>query len=625
MVKIKSKTLIALSLLVFVFLLGFSFSVQAYALRQQELNSPVSQYLRENYGVNSIEEYQAKIEQEIWLNYSKQMEALASEHPELNLPQSYIQAGTSTYQPPTLKSELPFYVVVLGEPVVSLQVFSLSGLGLLGLAAVPPVKKRKQLRQALILGIVVLCVFSVGYFVGLTVAQTGTITIEPNSFQTETSYIIFTDGTTIKARNGKTGAIDYSGTDASTVIQSAINALGSTGGKIFIKRGSYTLSAPLSVSLGSNDVIIEGESATTTGFYRNFGGTDFMLNVTGNVNGIGMFGLHNILLNSLYNSLNNPALNLESSGSLHRWSIENVMVYYGLPALRLAGFVWLSDFHFPRIYISEGYGYSWTGTKAIILFEQAGYSDRPKINVVKARINVYASTSNPVDYAVYVNGGYNVFEELEVDSGYYNQSCLCFVAWSNHVKHYRGQDIGATANTKANVYFSGSNCFANSVEGLISTVSKNVEFDNGAYRNYVKMNAFGSGAVIDATGAGIDNMVEFMPPHLSSGTTFTLTHTGAPVIYRGYGVENSGTVYPANNGTVITHGLAGIPTTITLTLNSRRNFATGCYLLDPTVIATSSTTFTIELLYYNVTASAYYAVTPSVYNATIYWNVQYNP
>jgi hypothetical protein len=91
---------------------------------------------------------------------------------------------------------------------------------------------------------------------------------------------------------------------------------------------------------------------------------------------------------------------------------------------------------------------------------------------------------------------------------------------------------------------------------------------------------------------------------------------------RGYVTENSGTVYPANNGTVITHGLAGTPNLITLTLSGSRNFATGCYLLDPTVIATSSTTFTIELLYYNVTANAYYAVTPSVYNATIYWNAQ---
>jgi hypothetical protein len=262
----KSKMLVTVSLLVFVFLLGFSFSVQAYALRQQELNSPVSKYLRENYGVNSIDEYTAKLEQEAWLNYSRQMEALASEYPELNLPQNYMQAGTSTYQPPTLKSEQPFYAVVFDEPVVSLQVFSLSGLCLLGLAAVPPVKRRKQLRQALILGIVVLCVFSVGYFVGLTIAQTGTITIEPGSFTETASYVIWTDGTYVYAKNGMTGAIDFKGTDAAAVIQSVANkVISNGGGKITIRPGVYPCNSQIWIKSAGTRVplIIEGESVPT--------------------------------------------------------------------------------------------------------------------------------------------------------------------------------------------------------------------------------------------------------------------------------------------------------------------------------------------------------------------------
>src|SRR5208337_4016515 len=36
------------------------------------------------------------------------------------------------------------------------------------------------------------------------------------------SYIIYIDGSTIKAQNGLTGQIDYSNTDAATVIQNAI-------------------------------------------------------------------------------------------------------------------------------------------------------------------------------------------------------------------------------------------------------------------------------------------------------------------------------------------------------------------------------------------------------------------
>src|SRR5260370_7688646 len=42
------------------------------------------------------------------------------------------------------------------------------------------------------------------------------------------------------AQNGNTGQIDYSGTDATTVIQSAVNAL-ADGALVFIRRGIYLL------------------------------------------------------------------------------------------------------------------------------------------------------------------------------------------------------------------------------------------------------------------------------------------------------------------------------------------------------------------------------------------------
>jgi len=54
------------------------------------------------------------------------------------------------------------------------------------------------------------------------------------------SYIIFQEGSIIYAKNGKTGDIDFSGTDATTVIQSAINAL-TSGGTIVIKKGIYII------------------------------------------------------------------------------------------------------------------------------------------------------------------------------------------------------------------------------------------------------------------------------------------------------------------------------------------------------------------------------------------------
>jgi len=83
----------------------------------------------------------------------------------------------------------------------------------------------------------------------------------PRGVREETaSYIIFKVGTTYYAKNGETGEIEFSGTDAATVIQSAIDAIGSKGGKIFIKSGVYEISKPIKVNWDADQFIsIQGE------------------------------------------------------------------------------------------------------------------------------------------------------------------------------------------------------------------------------------------------------------------------------------------------------------------------------------------------------------------------------
>ena len=70
------------------------------------------------------------------------------------------------------------------------------------------------------------------------------------------SYIIWTDGTNIYAKNCTTGQIEFSGTNASYIIQQAINNL-PNGGKIFIKKGIYTIFATINITKG---ITIEGEA-----------------------------------------------------------------------------------------------------------------------------------------------------------------------------------------------------------------------------------------------------------------------------------------------------------------------------------------------------------------------------
>jgi len=79
-----------------------------------------------------------------------------------------------------------------------------------------------------------------------------------NSPPDAASYIIFKDGGLVKAKNGRTGQIEFSGDDAATVIQQAIDALPVHGGKIFIKRGNYKINTQINIA--TDHVHIEGES-----------------------------------------------------------------------------------------------------------------------------------------------------------------------------------------------------------------------------------------------------------------------------------------------------------------------------------------------------------------------------
>jgi len=76
----------------------------------------------------------------------------------------------------------------------------------------------------------------------------------------ESTYIIFKEDSKILARNGKTGAIAYSGTDAATVIQSAVDDL-TNGGKTFIKTGTYEISSSINVK-SKISIIGEGREVT---------------------------------------------------------------------------------------------------------------------------------------------------------------------------------------------------------------------------------------------------------------------------------------------------------------------------------------------------------------------------
>jgi hypothetical protein len=67
------------------------------------------------------------------------------------------------------------------------------------------------------------------------------------------SYLVYTDGSTWYASNGATGAIDYSNSDAATVIQKAIDSLGSTwssgqgGGTVVVRDKVSSLTSSMTM------------------------------------------------------------------------------------------------------------------------------------------------------------------------------------------------------------------------------------------------------------------------------------------------------------------------------------------------------------------------------------------
>ncbi len=83
--------------------------------------------------------------------------------------------------------------------------------------------------------------------------------IEAGSNVDTASYIIFQDSGKIYAKNGTTGKIEFQGSDASGVIQGAINAL-IKGGKIFIRNETYNITASIIISNDNINIIGEGFS-----------------------------------------------------------------------------------------------------------------------------------------------------------------------------------------------------------------------------------------------------------------------------------------------------------------------------------------------------------------------------
>jgi len=128
-------------------------------------------------------------------------------------------------------------------------------------------------RKVYVLGVAFVAVLLLGASFGIMISATTPnipTVIEPGSMVSDSSYIIFPSGSSYYAKNGTTGAIDYSSTDAGVVIEYAITALGSQGGIIHLKVGVYNIASfhidsiyySIGITSGSSrTIIIQGEGS----------------------------------------------------------------------------------------------------------------------------------------------------------------------------------------------------------------------------------------------------------------------------------------------------------------------------------------------------------------------------
>ena len=170
------------------------------------------------------------------------------------------------------------------------------------------------------------------------------------------SYIIDKSGDTYRALNGSTGKIDYSGTDAASVIQSAISAA-PTGTSIFFKTATYNLNSTITIN---KQLRLAGEVSAST-LFCGYMVDDYILKVTGNayytvIENLGFWGASNrnchgikidgsrvAVQNCYFDALKTAILVIGDTQGISFNSIKNCRIKAELPIKISVGNYWATE------------------------------------------------------------------------------------------------------------------------------------------------------------------------------------------------------------------------------------------------------------------------------------------
>jgi len=276
-------------------------------------------------------------------------------------------------------------------------------------------KRVKRIKRISLILLVILSAL-IGYRFGI--AQTGSFKsiIELGSMITEANYVIFTDGTNVYARNGLTGEIEFSGTDAGEVINNVISQL-PTGGKIYITPGEYTVST--TILIDKQGISLEGSFGAT----KLIGAGDFPII---SVNGLGS-SVRNLVIKG-------PGKDFGIGVYTEGWeiSLDGLIigsVKYGIYVAGEAPRTWFSriviepigEYGLSNTYTAIYYDYPGTGAGWLTFWEgvDAGFCESDVIKIEKAdsiwASNVRLLESGGHGLAIYGSTAYSNFVNVQID------------------------------------------------------------------------------------------------------------------------------------------------------------------------------------------------------------------
>lgn len=428
------------------------------------------------------------------------------------------------------------------------------------------------------ISVLIIGMLLIGFYAGTLYSSTLRISengFEEGTFATEASYIIYLDGKgTAHARDGSTGEIKHESTDASKVINAAIESLFEIGGAIFVKEGTYTIHE--TIRIPSNLTLIGSGFGTKLVL-----APDLNINLVENSNRTS--GNNNILIANL-NLDGNKAENPADEGGLYFLRVRNSTIQN----------CWIHDAAFTGILLEYGGG-NVVQNNFVYKNRNAGIEGTHEEFDIVANNVVYSNQGDPYGHGIdYCTGSkHNIIEgNVCFHNGQTSGGGLALwdglentIMGNTLTSNYVGLTVGIPSfgnKTRGNTIVGNtiSNNTRNGLhlEGVNNFVSKNTfsnNEENGVYvngtdteNNIIEGNRFenNQGWQIHITAFSSDTIIK---NNVILGNNL-IQNQGTNTLIKqnlGYATENSGTAtIPAGSTTrSVEHGLVSTPTHTNLT------------------------------------------------------------